>query len=345
MKQFILFFLCCPLLIRAQDFKPYNNYDFVPGNQIIFEDDFITDTDGEFPAHWKLAGGQAVINTMDSNRVCAITKYYTDLLPNIKVPAGSKTKSYLPAAYTIEFDAWLDAGYDSNPGVALAFYNGAEKIAHIRTSNSQVMGEFPGGRLAGDVPKEYANEAFHNKWHHFAIAVKDKQLKVYMDQYRVLVIPDNNFSATAIGISGDASEGMPMLFKNFRLAGGGGMNMLGSKFTGSKIITYGITFDYNKAVIKPQSMGTLNGIVQLMKENPELKFEVGGHTDADGDNAYNLSLSKQRADAVKIQLVKMGIDAARLTTKGYGETKPVADNKTPEGKANNRRVEFVKNGK
>jgi outer membrane protein OmpA-like peptidoglycan-associated protein len=79
-----------------------------------------------------------------------------------------------------------------------------------------------------------------------------------------------------------------------------------------------------------------------MKDNPDIKFEIGGYTDSDGDDAYNMTLSQQRADAVKTQLTSMGIDASRLTTKGYGETKPISDNKTPEGKANNRRVEFVK---
>ena len=101
-------------------------------------------------------------------------------------------------------------------------------------------------------------------------------------------------------------------------------------------------FDYNKATIKPESMGELNRIVTMMNQHPELKFEIGGHTDADGDAAYNLKLSQQRADAVKAQLISMGIDASKLTSKGYGKTKPIADNSTDEGKANNRRVEFVK---
>jgi OmpA-OmpF porin, OOP family len=118
--------------------------------------------------------------------------------------------------------------------------------------------------------------------------------------------------------------------------------MLGKKFTDAKIVTHGINFDVNKAVIKPESMGTLNAIVQILKDNPEVKFEVGGHTDSDGDDASNQKLSEQRANAVRTQLITMGIDAGRLSAKGYGETKPIADNKTFEGKANNRRVEFVK---
>lgn len=317
-------------------FKAYNNYDFVPGDKILFEDNFRDDQEGEFASHWKLEEGQGVVNKMDDDYIFAITKYYTHLSPLMK------TKTYLPAEFTVEFDAWLDAGYDSNNGVYLSFNTGSERIVNITTGHSQIECDFPGGKLSGELPKAIANEAFHNKWHHFAIAVKNKQIKVYCDQYRVLVVPDANFKAYSIGMNGDASENMNMMFKNFRLAAGGGMNMLGKKFTDTKIVTHGINFDYNKASIKPESMGTLSMVVQIMKDNPEIKFEIGGHTDADGEDNYNLKLSQQRAEAVKSMLVKMGIEDSRLSTKGYGETKPLSDNNSPEGKANNRRVEFVK---
>jgi OOP family OmpA-OmpF porin len=89
-------------------------------------------------------------------------------------------------------------------------------------------------------------------------------------------------------------------------------------------------------------MGTLNMILRVLKDNPALKFEVDGHTDNSGSAAHNLTLSQERADAVKDQLVKMGMDPTRLTTKGFGDSKPISDNNTPEGRANNRRVEFVK---
>jgi len=120
------------------------------------------------------------------------------------------------------------------------------------------------------------------------------------------------------------------------------MNMIGQKFTDAKIVTHGILFDVDKATIKPESMGTLNQIKRILTQNPDLKFEVDGHTDNTGAAAHNLTLSQQRAAAVKAELVSMGIDATRLTTKGFGDTKPIAPNSTDEGNANNRRVEFVR---
>jgi outer membrane protein OmpA-like peptidoglycan-associated protein len=196
--------------------------------------------------------------------------------------------------------------------------------------------------MAGKFPPELINEKYFNNWHHIALAYKMDQLKIYVDQYRVLTIPSCGLSPAVMDFAGIGSEKNPIIFSNMKIAKGASMYIAGQKFTNTKIVTHGINFDVNKAVIRPESMGTLNMIVQLMKDNPDVKFEVGGHTDSDGDNASNMKLSQARADAVRNQLISMGIDAARLTTKGYGETKPISPNTTDDGKANNRRVEFVK---
>jgi outer membrane protein OmpA-like peptidoglycan-associated protein len=89
-------------------------------------------------------------------------------------------------------------------------------------------------------------------------------------------------------------------------------------------------------------MGVLNEIAKLMKDHPEINFSVEGHTDSDGETAFNQSLSERRAEAVVNEMIRLGIDGSRMTSKGFGESAPIDTNSTPEGKANNRRVEFLK---
>lgn len=102
----------------------------------------------------------------------------------------------------------------------------------------------------------------------------------------------------------------------------------------------GILFETGKDIIKPSSYGVLNNVVKVMNDNPVYNLEINGHTDNVGDDAMNLDLSQRRAAAVKKYLVDKGISAARMTSKGYGETVPVADNGTAAGRTKNRRVEF-----
>jgi len=321
-------------------FKVYQNYDFIPGEKILFEDNFLTDADGEFATHWELQQGQAVVNKIGDKSALLITEgnygWVTPLM---------KQKKYLGNEWTVEFDNWRN---DEAYGILLFLQNESHNdIGKISIANNDATVDFSaadgsGRSLTGTFPDNMAGNNYFNKWHHIAIAYKNKQIKVYVDQARVVVVPNSNITPDGVALGGIGSQAGPLVITNVRIADGAGMNMLGKKFTDTKIVTHGINFDVNKAIIKPESMGTLNGIVKIMTDNPEVKFEVGGHTDADGDDASNLKLSQARADAVRSQLINMGIDASRLTTKGYGESKPISDNTTLEGKANNRRVEFVK---
>jgi len=108
------------------------------------------------------------------------------------------------------------------------------------------------------------------------------------------------------------------------------------------VAVYGIHFETGKATIQPDSEQTLDQIVQLLENDLKLKLRVEGHTDNTGSKEANKALSQQRATAVVTWLQQHGIDASRLMAAGFGDTKPVADNSTEEGKAKNRRVELVK---
>jgi outer membrane protein OmpA-like peptidoglycan-associated protein len=109
---------------------------------------------------------------------------------------------------------------------------------------------------------------------------------------------------------------------------------------GSKIILNNIFFDFNKATLRPESVAELDRMFRMMNDFPSLKIELSGHTDNVGSASYNQKLSESRAKSVVDYLIGKGIATTRLVYKGYGFSQPVADNKTEEGRQQNRRTEF-----
>jgi len=333
---------------QSPSLKAYDNYDFVPGEKILFAEDFTDDLKGEFPAHWRLCYGQGVVTDFDGKKVFALTEAEHGDAAVVMEPRMKKKSGYMPANFTVELDLYVPRAPNADDDirshwVGLNFYGTDEPFDSYDDLDlsPEKLGFYTAVIYDGSkqLPDDIGNENFTNKWHHLAIAYKNKQMKIYLDQNRLYVIPevkDPAINKFGVRVSGKC------VVTNIRLAEGGGMTMLGQKFTDAKIVTHGINFDIDKSTIKPESMGTLNMIVQIMKDNPEIKFDVEGYTDNSGNPAHNLSLSDARANAVRAQLISMGVSASRLTAKGYGETKPIADNNTPDGRANNRRVEFVK---
>lgn len=108
-----------------------------------------------------------------------------------------------------------------------------------------------------------------------------------------------------------------------------------------KLVLVGVNFDFDKATLRQEDVSDLDKNVEALKAWGDVNIEVAGHTDSKGSDAYNMKLSQQRAEAVRNFLISRGVAADRLTAKGYGESQPVADNATEEGRFQNRRVELA----
>ncbi len=332
--------------------KVWTKYNFVPGDEIIFEDDLSHEENGEFPSRWDLIKGGAENATLGEEKIIHLDRR------SIVTPL-MKTEEYLPEIFTVEFDAWFDSA-ESAFNSAQQRYNirfwkgdGSYNIPDTKRDFTHPLQIYSYGAsvdaVVGDVTRnlEGFDEALKNNtagWRHIALAFNQRSLKVFIDEYRPLSIPNLGYQPKMISIEGfihEADGDRISAIKNIRIAKGG-KDLYERVMADGKYVTRGILFDVNKASMKPESAGVLNEVAKMMKEHPDLKFSIEGHTDSDGEEAYNLQLSEQRALAVQQALQERGIDSGRLQVKGFGEGVPAADNNTPEGKSNNRRVEFVK---
>ena len=310
-------------------------YDFVPGDKIIFEDNLIGEENGEFPSRWDLIQGNVEIAELGGENVIMFRAGSPGIIPYLKDPK----KDYLPDIFTIEFDLYCgDGSFEVNLYDRKNQKSGSPsgytsiKIKHNQMGWTNSFSEISDKSLP------------EKRWVHIAIAYTQGKLKAYHDETRLINVPRIDFDPKGLTlytyIFRTLHEGHYYV-KNVRIAEGG-VKYYDKFLQDGKIVTNGIRFDVNKAIIKPESMGVINSIYKILNDNPDLKFSVEGHTDSDGDKVFNQTLSENRAQSVMNMLTKMGISANRLSFKGFGESKPINSNSTPEDKANNRRVEFVK---
>ena len=346
---------------NARATSEWNKFDFVPGDEVIFYDQLDGEQLGEFPSKWELLEGEAEIQKVNGENVIAIMNG-ARIMPLMK-----NTWNYLPDVYTIEFDYYeflekegedygelmLKTMPSDDHGlhwslweINLHNYISESNHSYWKDDSKDIRTTFGDEAITtgkGISNTNHLDKVEINAWHHISISVNKRAVKIYYDETRVLNVPNyKNPNSGYFGFHYCCAETQyPAYIKNVRFAKGA-VPLYDRMLTDGKFITYGITFDVGKAVIKPESMGEINRIVNLMNENPDLKFEVQGHTDATGNAASNQTLSEKRAQAIVAKLVEMGISADRLTAVGKGQTSPIADNSSDEGRAKNRRVEFVK---
>jgi outer membrane protein OmpA-like peptidoglycan-associated protein len=347
-------------------FKTYSKFDFIPGDKILAYDDFSKDAVGDYPATW---------NTNSSGEVVTASGLQGQWLMVRKqgkfVPEYIKT---LPDNFTFEYDVVCNEKYSYySPFLSLYFLSGnnsgkevfdgtfipGQKRSGVRIAVHPTNGTSNGGTaqeesfddgasvIKNDINTSQFNSVGGKTKLHVSIWRQKQRLRVYLNEEKVYDLPrafaDNKTYATLLfEIWGDLKDQDRYLIGNIKLAAGA-PDTRNKLITEGKFVTSGILFDVNSDKIRPQSYGVMKDIANVLTENSLVKVKIVGHTDSDGKDADNISLSKKRAESVKASLAKdFGIDAARLDTDGKGASQPVDTNNTAEGKANNRRVEFIK---
>ena len=328
-----------------------NKSDFVPGTVVIFEDNLQGEQMGEFPSKWDLIENNAEVAKMNGKMAIKFEHgSNTEITPLIK----DGNKKYLPEVYTLEFDFFATGKEDTN--TAYRLYLNSENDRH----NSSIW--FSQDRMTWDIQKPNSDDNVNgnssledvmelNDWNHFALSFNKRALKVYVNGKRIINIP-NAKAMDWFSVETEFWEDHVDYITNIRLAKGGvelydrneqSMTAVEKAIAETgKFVTNNILFETGKATLKPESMAEIQKVADYMKKNPTARFEVQGHTDNQGSDAVNDPLSQQRAEAVVKALEGLGCDPFNMRAVGKGSHEPVADNKTEAGRAQNRRVVFVK---
>ena len=339
--------------------------DFVRGANVFFSDDLKGEKLGEFPSKWDLLEGSEVevVNIMGEKAIRMETSRIMPLM---------EEKEYLPEEFTIEFDVLAQpaeegSGWDGTLDLIMDG-DGGKRVFDIRMSpeyHPSFGGEYngidwgwgaenPNGTKMSGAPgtqtiKQYLKK---NEWNHIAISFNKRAFKMYLNYQRIINIP-NMVQPRSWWIDGSSDSNKGIFVTNIVMAKGA-VELYERNATDyssaiekaiaetGQFVTNNILFETGKADLKPESMEEIQKVAEYMKKNPSARFEVQGHTDNQGSDAVNDPLSQKRAEAVVAALEKEGVDPFNLRPVGKGSHEPVADNSTDAGRAQNRRVVFIK---
>jgi len=306
--------------------------DFIPGEKVILYDDFTDMAPDEAPPHWKVRGNAVTLMASGALRQLNVGNR-TRLTPGIKT---------YPKNFTLEQDMKFD-----DKGCEFSWYffspqdhNNPALEVHGGTDHNQIR------FWAKTAQEGLVDTSMEIDWHaplRHAIWLQNGRLRLYYNGKKVgdfnqLELPAFDYAYMLVN---DFAEG-PLGFTRVRLAEST-PDFSKTILADGKYVTHGILFDTGSDRIKPESAPVIKQIAAGLQMNPALALRIEGHTDSTGDAAMNLDLSKRRAAAVKQVLVsEFQIEDSRLTTDGFGASKPLDSNDTPQGRAQNRRVEFVR---
>jgi outer membrane protein OmpA-like peptidoglycan-associated protein len=308
------------------------NYDFVPGQRVLFADDFGDEYVGDFPRRLDYTKGNVEVVEWEGRRLLRGTGG-----DRFAIPLGEP----LPDRFTVEFDIHDPA----TEGGTKIYFGEVERPSdyegpYVNIGSWRGSGVWQQG--VGQVSTN-AVEQLEEEVVPIRIAVDGGYVKVYAAEQRIANVPQADLGrADAITFVLASRADRPIYLGDLRVAEGGRDRVYERLTADGRYVTRGILFDTGSATIRPESTPTLKGIARALGQDADLRLRIEGHTDNTGSADANLELSERRAAAVRDYLVQQEkIDAGRLEAAGMGQTAPVADNATPEGRQTNRRVELV----
>ena len=325
------------------------NYDFVPGDRVLFYDDFDDEYVGNVPSRFDFSNGVMEVIESGGSQMLRISAASAFALP---LPEN------LPERFTIEFDAYsgdtwnslvLGTGPLAKADEGYGCFHG--NLQNHESAEYKIGSYFKTGVESKDGGSSVQNQSAHEEGMvPVRISVDGSYVKMYIGENRVANVPNadvqrtNRVLVTACGelaAEDDGGHG-PILIDNVRVAAGGRESMYDKLNADGRMALGGLLFDTGSARLQPESTPTLQDIARTMERYGDLRVRIEGHTDNTGNADANRRLSDERAQSVRAYLTANGIDGSRIEAAGFGADNPVADNGTPEGRQTNRRVELVR---
>ena len=350
---------------EKEQFSATSKFDFIPGDKIIAFEDFSQDEIGDFPDKWNTnASGEIMKISSGEGKWLALTakgaltpEFITEILENATIEfdlATTPNYDYYSSIFQIsiaetegenDYISWqLYGAGRKKSGVTLVLH--PQDAGSAKVGRSEIITYDNGNSVIKNNQGKIGTFNHNNDKVHVAIWRQKQRIRVYVGENKIWDLPlafkaDTKFN-TLVFSKAETSEDENYFISNIRVA-------VGNPDTRNKLIetgkfsTTGILFNTGSSQIKPESHGIIKQIATILDENTDVKIRIIGHTDNTGDNANNLKLSKERALSVKNYLSEVfGVSDSRIETDGKGSSEPVSDNNSSEGKAQNRRVEFIK---